>query len=483
MVSIAKRVQSAVSGFRSPEGGYLPNPKRSIRALVKELSPFIAEALREDGNPLWNMVNTKAYVEDGFESNSVIYSAVMYKAKAISYAPLRAYSGDSLNPKPLPKTDPLARLCLRPNPFQSWNQFFALSMVFIDVSGDSFVLKLREKGNETGLPSALLNLESNRVKIIPNENKTAVIGYLYIPEGKSQKDGIPILPEDMIHTKYPNPSDPLKGMGYGYPPLGAVARSADVDNKVTEVLQLFFQRGMMLTALLKFDIALNDDQVDLIKERWDKMYGGYENWTSVGVLDKNGSFQRMTPTFKEMGFDDIDSRNETRMLGPLGVPPILIGTRTGLKHATYSNYGQAREAFWDDTLIPQLGWFETNLEYHLTDERSFVSFDLSRVPALQRRRAEQVETAHKMWGMGVPANVAFQQAGLDVPEIEGGDVGFLPSSVKPVDAVINPPAPPAPPPQITPSADDADDVPLLDEPDDEEGKFLRIPLLKKKRIG
>jgi phage portal protein BeeE len=260
-----------------------------------------------------------------------------------------------------------------------------------------------------------------------------------------------------------------------------MARSGDVDNKITEVLQLFFQRGMMMTSLLKFDIPLDDDTVDSIKERWRKMYGGYENWTDVGVLDRNGSYQRMTPTFKEMGFDEIDSRNETRMLGPLGVPPILIGTRTGLKHATYANYEMALIAFWENTLIPQMGWFGANFEYHLTDERSFVHFDLSRVPALQRRRAEMIDAAQKMWSMGVPANIAFQQVGLEVPSVDGGDVGFLPSNVKPVDAIVNPPAPP-PVVAPLPAAVDEDEPPQLEPPDDEAEKFFTLPL-KKKHVG
>jgi len=62
-------------------------------------------------------VDVNNYIAEGFELNALIYSAIMYKHKAVSKAPLRAYHGTPEEPEPLPPEAPLARLCQRPNPW------------------------------------------------------------------------------------------------------------------------------------------------------------------------------------------------------------------------------------------------------------------------------------------------------------------------------------------------------------------------------
>jgi hypothetical protein len=165
------------------------------------------------------------------------------------------------------------------------------------------------------------------------------------------------------------------------------------------------------------------------------MYGGSEKWTEIGILDQGGSYQRIGTSFDEMGFEAIDERNESRILGPLGVPPILIGTRMGLARATYSNYAEARRAYWEDTAIPEQTLFEVEHQYYLqSDDGGFVAYDRSKVPALQQDVPTLTDAAHKMWQMGVPANRAFSAVGLQVGDIPGGDVSWLPVSIMPAGA-------------------------------------------------
>jgi hypothetical protein len=134
-----------------------------------------------------------------------------------------------------------------------------------------------------------------------------------------------------------------------------------------------------------------------------------------------------------MGFEAIDERNESRILGPFGVPPILIGTRTGLIRSTYSNYEQARGAYWDDTAVPELQLFESEFQYFLrTDDGGFVAYDKSKVPALQQNVPDLIDAAFKMWQMGTSSNQAFAAVGLKVADIPGGDIGYISKNVVPV---------------------------------------------------
>lgn len=417
------RLRFAWSVFKSgfplpPRGGFGFKQKAPA-------SPFRWGAWRED-SPQWLTTDFGAYVEEGFNTNSIIYSAIMYKARAKMSAPLRAYSGDPQNPLRLPPDHELTRLVSRPNKYQSWAEFSTLREIYFNL-GNAFTLLIRPpKG---GLPVAMYNLRPDRVYIIPGEG--GIKGYLYIPESQSVEDGLPILSRDMMHVKLPNPGDPLEGLGWGMPPT-PIGQSTDVDNDVTRFLKLFFQNGAVPVGLLKYDLPMDDETVATVKRRWMEMYGGVDNWSEIGVLDQAGSYQRVGSTFDEMGFEAIDERNESRILGPLGVPPILIGTRTGLSRSTYSNYETARTAFWEDTAVPELMLFQAEDQYFLqTTDGGFVAYDLSAVPALRQDILALVDAAKTLWDMGTPANMAFATVGLRMSDIPGGDVGYINGSLLP----------------------------------------------------
>jgi len=376
--------------------------------------PFAWPAWKQ-GVPEWHLINLQSYIDEGFTMNSLVYSAIMFKVRAVVPAPLRAFTGDPEFPDPQHPNHALSKLIARPNEHQSWSEFQAQAQVYLNLDGNAFIFK-------DHIHRQMYALRPDRVYVVPSEGKPATImGYRYVPEGCSWRDGLPILPEDMMHIKLPYPGDPLEGMGYGLSPLAPGSQVTDVDNMVTEFLNLFFKRGSMLTGVLKFNQPLTDDIADTILERWKSKYGGYKKW-ETGILDRGGEYERTGLTFEEMGFKEIDARNESRILGPFGVPPILIGAKVGLDRSTYSNYEGARKAVWEDTLVPELALFEAEYKYHLRGRNTFVQFDTSNVPALQKDIPVQANAAFTLWQMGVPAYRALRISGLRLGRFEGDDI-------------------------------------------------------------
>lgn len=433
-------------------------PSRSPAVNTKS-APMIWPEWRK-GVPQWHMIDLMTYIQEGFDLNALIYSAIMYKVRAITQAPLRGYTGDIENPELLKPTAPLSVLTNRPNPHQSNIEFMQQAVVYLNVGGQCFTMLDRPRPK--ALPVGMYNLRPDRVFIIPGE-KGGIKGYAYVPEGRGQEDAVFILPEDMIHVKLPNPGDPLEGMGYGLSPMSPLAQSADVDNKVTEFLKLFFDRGAMLQGILQFDIPIDPEIMAAIKTRWNEQYGGYQNWTEIGVLDQGAKYQRLSLNFTEMAFDKIDERNESRILGPFGVPPALIGAAAGMGQSTYSNVEEWRRQCWEDTLVPELLLFEVEYRWYLQDGDSFVMFDTSRVPALQKDLTKQIDGATKLFGIGVPRDQAMQIVGIRSEPTPFGDVSFLPSTFVLAEDVIDPPEPPAPilplpnTPPLLPSGEEEED--------------------------
>lgn len=279
-----------------------------------------------NGNPQWRMVDSKAYIEEGYGMNSIIYSAVTWKAKNMTQAPMRAYTGDHENPELLPVKHPLSKLIARPNVYQTQRQFMTLLEVFLNVSGNAFILLDRPYLNKP--PVAMYPLSTEHVRIVPINGRE--VGYLFVPEGSDQRNGTPILASDMIHIKLPNPIDPLEGQGFGLSPIAAMAKTADSDNRATGYIYNLFRRGVMMGGVLSFKDPISDEVLARTRTRWQEQYGGSERWDRIGILDNGANYERIVPTFDELGFGPIDERSETRMLAPFGVPPIVVGSRIGL---------------------------------------------------------------------------------------------------------------------------------------------------------
>lgn len=402
----------------------------------------------------WGMGNFMSYVNDGFNLNSLIYSAVMYKVRAAAQARLRAYTGDPDSPDALPLRHPLAQLMSRPNPYQSFAELHGLIIAYLNLAGNAYLYVDRD-GAKGGVPMALYPLRPDRVYLIPGDG--TIKGWMYRPPTMPLAEGVPILAADMIHIKFPNLMDQYEGMGYGLSPMSPLAQSADVDNNATKFIKLFFERGGMPVGILKYDIPLDFDQIREIKQKWREVYGGVGNWTDIGVVDSAASYEKLGQDFSKLGMDQMDARNETRILGPFGVPPILLNTKYGMERSTFSNYEEARKAFWQDTMSYELKLELDAFSHFLQGEDgSFVGWDLSDVPALKKDILALTNSAKALFDMGVPAKMAFDAVGLTVGDLPAGDMVFFPTGIKAWDPDQPFGAPPAPNPflQVPPKPGD-----------------------------
>jgi HK97 family phage portal protein len=383
------RLKAAIQFYRHGFGAFNQKQPQPVGRV-----PFIWPAWRVN-NPQWRLFDYETYVREGFEMNPILFAAIMYKVRAITITPLRAYTGDPTDPKLSPKTSALQKLCRRPNAFQSWSEFMGLADACLNLAGNAYIL-FERKGGET---AGMYVMRPDRIVIVPKSDKKEILGYMYLPEGQSWPNGIPYLARDVMHVKTPNLLDPLDGMGYGTPSTMPSAHALDVDNDLTRFFHLFFKNGAMPQGMFTWDVPMLPTDIDAARERITEIYGGYENWTEPLILDQGGKYTRMGFSFSEMDVSAIDARNESRIVAPLGVPLSLIESRTELVQATYNNVESDRVRFWEDTMTPELIWFENEFEYYLggDDTNEFVMFDLSKSPAARAARAIRVAEYHNAY--------------------------------------------------------------------------------------
>lgn len=395
----------------------------------------------QQGQPAYTSGGFTRNVVHGYRKNELIYSCVALKADSAATPVLRVYrKRDDVE---LPE-HPLRRLLRKPNPFMSDFDFIAITLMLLDLAGRTVWEKQRSGGGRVvGLwplrPDWLLPV------LGPGGLPSA---YEYHAEGKI----IPMLSQDVLEFKVWDPLNLYDGLA----PVSVAGRVGDVDNAATDYLKKFFDQGGIPPGILSSKLKLTDPAVADIRRRWKERYGGWQNWTEPAVLDSDAAYQQTGMSFKDMGFDVLDGRSEARICAVLRTPAILVGAKVGLDRATYSNYGEARKAYWQDDLTPQYRRLADELNNDLAGEFGDdveLRWDFSQVPALQEDQTAVWERAGKaLERRGITVN-EYREA-IGKPKMPGSEYDKLPAA----------PAPLALPPAKEPPAEEAEDEPTEEAP-------------------
>lgn len=376
---------------------------------TKEVEAPYTWPMWAEGEPQWTQPTLESYTAEGYQGNALIYACIARKAETAAVAPLRAYRGQRDKPEVLQDQDELAALVRRPNKFMSWYELQELLITYLELDGNAYLYKARERPG--GPVKGLYPLRPDAMRPVPKGGD--LLGYVYEPLSGAERK--PFLVDEIIDIKYPNPADMFEGLGRGRSPLMAAAYVGDVDNATTKFLKQFFDNAVVPFGLLKSKQKLAENEINRIRARLRAQYAGLTHWGDVMILDADAEYQRLGLSMQELGFEDLDARNEARLCMVLKVPPILVGAKVGLDRSTFANYGEARQSFWEDTMIPLYRRFEDQFNLQLANEWPglWLAYDLSEVPALRKDDTAKWETAVRAFLGGIATrNEARELAGL-----------------------------------------------------------------------
>lgn len=329
---------------------------------------------------------------EGYRKNELIYACIGKRARAIAEAPCLVYNDSGDTREELP-THPLKKLLRRPNSAMTEEQFWQVSEINLLISGFS---AWEKEYNNIGEVISLWPMRSDWCSFYRGDGKP-LRAIRYQPYGLPFAD-VPI--EKVLLFSYYDPIFPLlKALS----PSAVVMRSAEVDNSATNFLKLFWQSGASVSGLLKTAQSLNDAEAIRIRGRWRETHGGYANWSDIAVLGSGAEYQRIEQTFRDMEFDNLDARDEVRICMTFSVPPILIGAKAGLGASTFSNYREARQAFYEETINPEWQYMASEVREQLIQDfepepmKFWTGFDTSEVKALQEDKVAVWARAQGAW--------------------------------------------------------------------------------------
>ncbi len=389
-------------------------------------------------------------IQDAYRDNELVNAAITETVRGLISVPLMAEQwvprGERWAVQPW--THPLVRLLDRPHP--AIDKVRLLDRFWTDVAVLGNGLFWKQRSNNTRFSPrrdviALWPIDAATV-VIKADPLKMIEGYYVFTDGSTFGTGQAIAsaqdlvadktskrytrydPEDVIHLALsPDPKFPLWGLS----PIAPTLPSVDADDAITAFITRFFQIGAIPAYLYEAEREMTEDEIARLKTQFESQQGGVDRAWGLAVVDKTqGKLTRMglSTGAREIGLHELRMDIEARILGPLNVPPIVVGAVIGLTHATYSNYGQARSAQHEENTAPNLVRLESVFTWGLAGEFGEdlrIRADTSRVMALDELQTTRTSRAvSKLLAGGSTIN-EFREA-VDLPPVEGGDILLVP---------------------------------------------------------
>ena len=367
--------------------------------------------------------------KEGYLKNAIVYRCVNEIAKGASSVPFVLKVGDQIIDE-----HPLKDLLMRPNPLQSYSEFFNSLYGYILLSGNAYILKV---GGEIGAPKELHQLRPDRIQIkggmsaIPDRYEYVMNGQVRNTFQVDQVNGY----SELKHIKLWNPLDDY----YGLSPMSAAAVEVDQFNMSSKHNVNLLQNGARPSGAIIFKpqddagfaVNLTESQRQQLLTDMNSRFAGTKNAGRPMLLEGDFDWKEMGMSPKDMDFANLKHMSATDIALCFGVSSQLVGVPDA---QTYANVAEARLALYEETIIPHLRKVASDLNEWLVpmfDDRINLEFDIDSIPALSERVKRTYENVTSAVREGIMTrNEARQQ--LNLEPVVGADDLYISANLFPI---------------------------------------------------
>lgn len=370
-------------------------------------------------------LNFENLILHAFKGNEVVNRALCIKAASLAAAPLTVYRKRDDEELPDHK---LRQLIHIPNRWMSEYDYWETISFHLDIAGNAYIQKVRNAGRRIAY---LWLLRPDRVKALVSAEQ-GLIAYEHQFGATKQI----IMPEDLIHIRMNDPSNPW----IGTPPIIAAARRIAIDNEASNFAKSMLQNRAIPGLVIETEQKLDEDMVTRLKERWRQSFSGNKRGEPM-FIQKGMSVTTVGLNMKELAFNELNATDEARILMVLGVPPSVVGAKVGLDRNTFSNAEEARRSFYEDTIEPLMNRIDDAFDRQLVPDFGqdiYCRFSTKNIAAYRSIRTAKREEALKGFIAG-GLTVNEYRTAMNLDTVSGGDVflrglAMIPTPIKQIPA-------------------------------------------------
>ena len=381
---ISRLLKFAARGPARPAG-----PRRANR-----VSPVLTSQWeRDDG--LGQSWAPLAYGEY-YPRSPLVYAAIRIRQDALARAPLKVYrrpaagrgAAQAVGPE-----HPVQRLLDAPNPFWTRGDLWRATETYLGLWGSAYWGLERD---EMGRVVEIWPLRSDRMRVVPDPVRY-VKGFVYVGKGRQL---VTYLPEDVVWIRYFNPLDEYSGLSLVAP----LRLSADMGLDALRAGRVALVNDSTPGLLIETEDTPTDDEVREFYQRWESRYRGPEKVRRPALMSAGMKAANLGFSPREMEYVRSLRWSLEDAARVYGVPKAMLAD---IERLTFSNFTTARRVFWEDTIVPQLVFYEEALNQMLVPNigpdgaRLFVKFDTSVVEALQESEDDKASRRQKYVAAGI----------------------------------------------------------------------------------
>lgn len=278
---------------------------------------------------------------EAFGSVGTLFSIVTQIGNAFASTPWHLYKRTSVRDKKRRQEIPnhgFLDVWNQPNDFMTGRYFREATQQHLDLVGECCIV-LNIVG---GLVIEMWPVRPDRLHPVKHPTKF-LTGWIYVgPDGEE----VPLLREQVVQIKLPNPSDPYRGMG----PVQAILNDIDAARYSAEWNKNFFINGAQPGGIITVDYRMEDNEWKRFVRRWREQHQGVANAHRVAVLE-NAKWQDTKFSMSDMQFVELRNLPRELIREAFAFPKPMLGTVDDVNRA---NSDAAKEIMAENHTVPRL---------------------------------------------------------------------------------------------------------------------------------
>ena len=360
--------------------------------------------------PVWTTQKDKQFITEGYNRVVWVYSCVGAISSAVSSVPWLLYRKGRAG-RLIEVTDHpiLTMLNNRANPYMSSKDFIDYWTTYLAIEG-----KFYAEYSNPNMPTGLYPIYPHYVYPIPHRTEF-IGGFEYRLDEPIRYNA-----NELLWSKFNDPLDVYQGQS----PLRALARTVDTENEAVDWNKTTLQNAGIPAGVFQIQNP-SPELSQRLEEEWQKRYGGGSNARKPLILNSDkASYMPLGLSPVDMDFLNQRKINRVEICSAFGVPSQIVGDPEG---QTYSNYGEAQKAFWENTVISRyLEHMRLKLQSDLLPryaDNLELRYDLSNVGALKENEDKKATRVLNLWKAGLITRNEGRYA-LDYEEDLNGNLYF-----------------------------------------------------------
>lgn len=372
-------------------------------------------------------------VGDG-TSSSTVMAPLMWIARVFPEAPPAMWGIDADGTENQIRDHPMLRLLRQPNPYYGSAELWVATLIDYYADGNAYWIKGRDRGGRVvqlwWAPHWTISPKGNGTEFVTH--------YEYRPGTET----LSLDPADVLHYRYGlDADDPRRGRS----PLKSVLREVFTDDEAASFTASLLRNMGVPGLLVSPDGAageISPDEAKNVKAYIKTAFSGERRGEPL-VIGAPTKIQQFGFSPDQLNLKDLRRIPEERVSAVIGVPAVVAGLGAGLDRSTFTNFSEAREAGYEESIIPAQRvfgdhiWAQLLPDFEPSEEVRWstrTGFDLAHVRVLQPDQDKMASRLNIGVSNGTVRRSEYRRA-FGLPVEPGDEVYLVPMNVAevPVD--------------------------------------------------